>query len=336
MKRINVLIALAIVTAFFASCGKERPATIKKHPVTLRLSENHVAGYPTALADEEFARLVELRTDGRIKIEVREGGALAQNESDAIVGLKNGDLAFTRVSASSVAEYVSQINAIQFPYLYKSSEHMWKVLNGEIGQTILNGIEGSGSGLVGLCYYDAGSRNFYVTRPVRSVEDMKGLRIRVQNSRLMIDMCEALGAKGVTGLTMTEIRGAIENDVIDGAENNFPSYQSNGDYGIAPYFILDQHTRVPEILIASKKVFDRLDPADIEIIKQAAKETQDFEIQKWKEREQYSEKVSRENGCQVIELTPKAYEEFQKAMEPVYKKHGAQYMNIINAIRAIN
>ncbi|MCR5217481.1 TRAP transporter substrate-binding protein DctP, partial [Treponema sp.] len=262
-------------------------------------------------------------------------GALASNEGDAIEALKYGDLAFTRVSASSVSAYVDQINAIQFPYLYKNSEHMWKVLNGDIGQTILGGIESSGSGLVGLCYYDAGSRNFYVTKPVYSVEDMKGLRIRVLGSPIMLDMCTALGAKGVTGLSMTEVRGAIERNKIDGAENNFPTYQSNGDYSIAPYFILDQHTRVPEILIASKKVLSRLDPKDVEIIKRVAKQTQEYEIQKWQEREAYSERVARENGCTVIQLSDSTYSDFQKAMEPVYEKHGSKYMSIINSIRAL-
>ncbi|MBQ1591015.1 MAG: TRAP transporter substrate-binding protein [Treponema sp.] len=337
MKRLSsIAFAITFSAAIFVSCTDKNSATIKKHPVTLRLSENHGAGYPTALADEEFARLVEEQTEGRVVIEVREGGALAQNEGDAIEGLKNGDLAFTRVSASSVAPYVDKINAIQFPYIYKSSEHMWNVLNGSIGQEILSEIERTSKDLVGLCYYDAGSRNFYVTKPVNSVSDMKGLRIRVQNSQLMLDMCEALGAKGVVGLNMTEIRGAIMNDIIDGAENNFPSYESNGDYSIAPYFILDSHTRVPEILIASKKVLNRLDPKDVEIIKSVAKQTQEFEIQKWKEKEAASEQISRQNGCKVIQLTPKAYEEFQKAMAPVYEKHGQKYMSIIEAIRATN
>lgn len=333
MKKINILFVTVLTMTLAASCSKNQEPAIKKHPVTLRLSENHVSGYPTSLADEEFARLVELKTEGRVKVEVREGGALAQNEGDAIEGLQSGDLAFTRVSSSSVAAYVSQINAIQFPYLYRDSDHMWKVLNGKIGQDILKGIENSASGLVGLCYYDGGSRNFYVTKPIHSVKDMEGLKIRVMNSPIMVDMCEALGAKGVTGLTMTEIRGAIIQGQIDGAENNFPSYQSNGDYSIAPYFILDQHTRIPEILIASKKVLSRLDPKDVEIIREVALETQAFEIQKWKEREQYSERIARQNGCQVIELTPQQRAEFEKAMEPVYNKHGAAYMSTINAIR---
>ncbi len=330
------ILAGIFISIVFISCANKKEASITKHPVTLRLSDNHSKGYPTTLADEEFGRLVEEMTEGRIKIEVRAGGALADNEGDAIEALKYGDLAFTRVSASSVSAFVDQINAIQFPYLYKSSEHMWKVLNGEIGQSILSGIESSGSGLIGLCYYDSGARNFYVTKPVHSVEDMKGLRIRVLGSQIMLDMCKAIGATGVTGLSMTQVRGAIERNEIDGAENNFPTYQNNGDYSIAPYFILDQHTRVPEILIASKKVMSRLDPKDVEIIKKAAKQTQEYEIQKWKEREAYSERVAKENGCTVIELSEATYSSFQKAMNPVYEKHGARYMNIINAIRAIN
>ncbi len=341
MKRYSIIrsiaTAISIFTLFsFSSCNRKSDPVVKKHTITLRLSDNHTKGYPTTMADEEFGRLVEEQTEGRIKIEVRAGGALATNEGDAIEALKYGDLAFTRVSASSVSSFVDQINAIQFPYLYKNSDHMWKVLNGTIGQDILKGIESSGSGLVGLCYYDAGARNFYVTKPVHAVEDMKGLRIRVLNSPIMLDMCEALGAKGVTGLSMTEVRGAIERDVIDGAENNIPSYQNNGDYSIAPYYILDQHTRVPEILIASAKVLARLDPKDVEIIKRVAKQTQEYEIQKWKEREAYSEKISKENGCNIIELTSDSYSEFQKAMTPVYEKHGSQYMDIINAIRAVN
>lgn len=333
--KLNILSCL-FISLFSISCSKKNEAVIVKHPVTLRLSDNHAKGYPTTMADEEFGRLVEQETEGRIKIEVRAGGALAENEGDAIEALKHGDLAFTRVSASSVSSYVSKINAIQFPYLYKSSDHMWKVLNGSIGQSILEEIEKSGSGLVGLCYYDAGSRNFYVTKPVNSVKDMKGLRIRVLNSPIMLDMCEALGAKGVTGLSMTQVRGAIERNEIDGAENNFPTYQSNGDYSIAPYFILDQHTRVPEILIASKKVLDRLDPADVEIIKRVAKQTQEYEIQKWREREEYSERIAKENGCTVIKLSSDAYSDFQAAMTPVYEKHGSQYTSIINSIRSTN
>lgn len=332
---IKVGCAILSSALLFSGCQKEKFA-VSKRPVTLRLSEVHARGYPTSLADSEFARLVEERTEGRVKIEVRTGGALAENESDAIEALKIGDLAFTRVSAAPVAEYVPKLNAIMLPYLYRSSDHMWKVLNGSIGQGMLNDVEKSGSGLIGLCYYDGGSRNFYITKPVRSVSDMQGLKIRVQNNQMMVDMCAALGATGVTGIGVASVRGAIESGVVDGAENNWPTYQSGGDYTVASNYILDQHTRVPEILIASKIVMERLDPADVTIIKECAKMTQEFEIKKWKEKEASSEQIVRANGNTIITLSSDAFKEFQDAMQPLYDKYGSLYTDIINSIRNTN
>ena len=124
------------------------------------------------------------------------------------------------------------------------------------------------------------------------------------------------------------MRGAI-----DGAENNWPTYESGGDYTVAPYYILDQHTRVPELLIASKKIMDRLDKADVDIIKEVAKETQEFEIKKWKEREISAEQIVRANGNTIIELASDAFAEFQNAMQPLYDKYGSQYTDIISTIR---
>ena len=329
--------ALVFASGLFTSCiFKESKAKITKRPITLRLSEVHAKGYPTSLADEEFARLVEEKTQGRVIVEVRTGGALSSNESDAIEALQKGDLAFTRVSASPVAAYVPKLNAILLPYLYKSSDHMWKVLNGEIGQGMLEDLEKSDSGLIGLCYYDAGARNFYLTKEVHSVADMAGLRIRVQTNPMMVDMCECLGATGITGIGTDAVYGEIQSGSIDGAENNWPTYQSMGDYKVADYYVLDQHTRVPEVLIASKIVMERVSPEDLELIKQAAKETCDFEIQKWKEKEQEAEKIIRANGNKIIELTPKQYEEFQEAMSPLYEKYGSAYTSIINAIKSTN
>lgn len=321
-----------VSTAFSLFSCDEQKASITKRPVMLRLSEVHARDYPTTLADQEFARLVEERTEGRVKIEVRPGGSLTDNETDEIMALKLGDIAFARISAAPVAEFVPKINAILLPYLYRSSEHMWKVLNGTIGQEILSDIQKSDSGLVGLCYYDGGARNFYTVSPVYTIEDFAGLKIRVQNNQMMVDMCRALGAEGVMGIGMAAVRKAIEDGAIDGAENNFPTYQ-NGDCSAAKFYLLDQHTRVPEILLMSEKVISRLDKADVEIIKQVAKETQEFEIQKWQQRESAAEKDVRINGCTITELSQAEFKKFQDAMQPLYKKYGSQYSSIINEIQ---
>ncbi len=149
-------------------------------------------------------------------------------------------------------------------------------------------------------------------------------------------MCSALGAQGVTGIGIAGVRTAIENGTVDGAENNWPTYHGGGDFLVAPYYILDQHTRVPEILIASKKILSRLDPEDLQILKECAKETQEFEIRRWKEKEAASEQAVRANGNTIIELTPSAFAEFQAAMQPLYDKYGSQYSDIIRQIQNTN
>lgn len=323
-------------------------AAAAANAVTLKLSEVHAEGYPTTLADREFARLVEERTEGRIRIEVYSGGSLYGEETGAIEALQLGDLAFARVSASPVSSYVPALNAIQMPYLYKNAEHMWAVLDGEIGQDILAQIQGSGSGLVGLCWYDAGARSYYTTKPVASVADMKGLKIRMQNNKMMAAMTNALGGVGVTGIGPNEVYSAITQGAIDGAENNWPTYQNMGDYEAAPYYCLDQHAMVPEILLASEAVLSGLDPADAEIIWACAKETEAYEKEKWAEKEASAEQIVREAGATVIELTPQAHAEFQAAMttpvtgvegiddgKSLYEMYGAEYQDVIDAIIAV-
>ena len=321
-----LLVLAAMMIPAFASGSGEQQVT------TLTLSEVHAEGYPTTLADYEFARLVEEATEGRIKIEVFSGGTLYGEETGAIEALQIGDIAFARVSASPVASYVPALNIIQLPYLYRDGEHMWQVLNGPVGQDMLAQIQESGSGLVGLAYYDAGSRNFYTTKPVNSVADMKGLKIRLQNNAMMVEMVQLLGGNGVTGIGPNDVYSAIQQGVIDGAENNWPTYESMGDYQVAPYFVLDGHTRVPEVLLASEAVLDTLDPADVEIIKECAKQTQEYEIEQWALREQSSEEKVVSEGVIVAELTPEQIAEFQALMGPIYEEYGAGYEDLIQEI----
>ena len=240
------------------------------------------------------------------------------------------------------------MNAIQMPYLYKNADHMWAVLDGEIGQKMLSEVQASGSGLVGLCWYDAGARSYYTNKPVTCVEDMKGLKIRMQNNRMMVAMTNVLGGVGVTGIGPNEVYSAITQGTIDGAENNWPTYQNMGDYEAAPYYVLDKHTMVPEILLASEAVLDDLDEADVEIIKACARETQEFEKQKWAEKEASSEQIVRAAGCTITELTPEAFAEFQDAMtrpvtgvegiddgKSLYEMYGGAYQDVIDAIIAV-
>ena len=170
----------------------------------------------------------------------------------------------------------------------------------------------------------------------------------VQNNRMMVAMTNVLGGVGVTGIGPNEVYSAITQGTIDGAENNWPTYQNMGDYEAAPYYVLDKHTMVPEILLASEAVLADLDEADVEIIKACAKETQEFEKQKWAEKEASSEQIVRAAGCTITELTPEAFAEFQDAMtrpvtgmegiddgKSLYEMYGGAYQDVIDAITAV-
>ncbi|MCX7028204.1 MAG: TRAP transporter substrate-binding protein DctP [Spirochaetes bacterium] len=303
-------------------------------PIKLRLSEIHMEGYPTTLADREFARMVNEKTNGRIVIDVFANGVLNATEAEGIEALVLGELGFARVSAAPVAEFVPDLNAIQLPFLYKNSEHMWAVLNGQVGQDMLAKIQSSGSGLIGLCWYDAGSRCYYLTKKITTPKEMAGLKIRMQDNKMMVRMTELLGGVSVTGIGSNDIYPSIVSGIIDGAENNWPTYDTKGDYKAAKYYILDYHTRVPEILLMSEASMKmrKVSAQDLEIIKQCAKATQEYEIAQWKAMEKKSEANVRAGGTIVVELTPAQMQLFQDAMVPLYKEYGAKYQNIINAI----
>ncbi|HWR11743.1 MAG TPA: TRAP transporter substrate-binding protein DctP [Rectinemataceae bacterium] len=306
-------------------------------PIKLRLSEIHMEGYPTTLADREFARLVKEKTEGRIEITVYSGGVLNATEAEGIEALVLGELGFARVSAAPVAEFVPDLNAIQLPFLYKNSAHMWAVLNGQIGQDMLKKLQSSGSGLIGLCWYDAGSRCYYLTKKITTPKEMAGLKIRMQDNKMMVKMTELLGAVSVTGIGSNDIYPSIMSGIIDGAENNWPTYDTKGDYKAAKYYILDYHTRVPEILLMSEASMKlrKVSASDLEIIKQCAKQTQEYEIAQWAAMEKKSEANVRAAGTVVVELTPAQMQLFQDAMKPLYAEYGAKYTSIINAIAEV-
>ncbi len=295
-------------------------------------AENHADDYPTTRGAYKFAELVYERTGGRIEIQVHAGGILGE-EKEVIEQLQYGGVDFTRVSLSPLAEYVPKMDVLQMPYLYTGADHMWKVLEGEIGDDFLNSFEGSN--LVALAWYDAGARNFYNTvRPINTLEDMKGLRIRVQESELMMAMVEALGANP-TQMVFGDVYSRLEMGDIDGAENNWPSYDSMKHYEVARYYTIDEHTRVPELQLCSRATWDSLSAADQAIINECARESALYQRKIWSEREKVSERRIRAAGCEVVELSASEKERFQQAVLPVYEEFCADYMDIIEKIVAV-
>lgn len=298
--------------------------------IVLRLAETHPADYPTTQGDYEFARLVEERSNGRIKIEVYPGSQLGE-ERAVIEQVQFGAIDFTRVSISPLSAFSPNFDALQMPYLYRNADHMWKVLNSEIGDEFLASLEPAG--FVGLSWFDSGARSFYNSvRPIHSVADLKGLKIRVQESELMIGLVEALGAVA-TPMPFGEVYSALQTGVIDGAENNWPSYYSTSHYEVAKYYTLDEHTRVPEITIASKISMDKLSKADQDLIKQAAKDSMAFQIQAWADYEAVARAAVEANGNIIYELPDNSA--FQAAMQPLYDKLSPELMAVVERIRAV-
>jgi len=319
------------VLAVIAVAASTLPAAAAPQMV-LRLGETHVADYPTTRGDLEFSRLVEERTGGRIRIEVYHGKQLGE-EKAVIEQVQFGAIDFTRVSISPLAAFAPAFDALQMPYLYRDEDHMWKVLNGPIGEEFLNSLEPAD--FVGLCWYDSGARNFYNSRrEIKSVADLKGLKIRVQESKLMMGLVSALGAVP-TPMPFGEVYSALQTGVIDGAENNWPSYFSTSHYEVAKYFTLDGHTRVPEILIASKMTMDKLSKEDQDIIRQAAKDSMPYQIKLWTEYEKVSEEKVTSAGSIITHLSPEAVSAFQKAMEPLYGELKPELREVVKKIREV-
>jgi tripartite ATP-independent transporter DctP family solute receptor len=300
--------------------------------IKLTVAEIHPEDYPTTQGLFKFAELVKERSNGEIVVDVKFGGVLGQGEKEVVEQVQIGALDMARISISPVTEFVPALEAFGLPYIWKSQESMWKVLKGETGQKLLKEVEGYN--FYGLCYYESGARSFYNSqREIKSVADLKGLKIRVQSSELMIDLVNTLGANA-TPMAFGEVYDAISKGVIEGAENNWPSYESTGHYEVANYYTLDMHTRVPEITVASKIAFDKkLTPEQIELVKQAAMDTQDFVIEKWNERVEASKKIIIDNGNIITELTPEAQQEFMDAVQPIYDKR-PHLKDIIEEIKA--
>lgn len=300
-------------------------------PMVMRLGETHPQDYPTTKGDYEFARLVKERSNGRIVVEVFHSKQLGE-EKAVVEQVQLGAIDFTRVSVSVTSAFVRELDALQLPYLYRDFDHQWKVLNGPIGQEILKKHEASN--FIGVGWFEAGSRNFYTKKPVKTVADLKGMKIRVQQAPLMVGLVEGLGAVA-TPLAYGEVYSALQTGVIDGAENNWPSYLTTSHYEVAKYFITDEHTRVPEIMLASKKVFDKLTKEDQAIIMGAMKDAQPFQIKLWVDYEKVAEKTVKEKGSIVTEVSPQEKQKFMDAMKPLYAKQPANILAVVEKIRAV-
>lgn len=278
----------------------------------LRSADIHPDGYPTVEAVIYMGQLVKERTGGRLDIKVFNNASLG-SEKDTIEQTRFGVIDMNRVNTAPFNNLVPQTQVLGLPFLFRSVDHMHKVVDGPIGDEILAAFEPHG--LVGLAFYDSGARSFYTTRkPIESAADLKGMKIRVQQSDLWIAMMKAFGANA-TPMPFGEVYSSLETGVVDGAENNWPSYESSRHFEVAKNYTLTEHSLAPEALVISKISWDKLSPEDQKIVRQAAKDSVVKMRELWSAREKASEDKVRAAGVNVITVDK---EPFIAAMKPVY------------------
>lgn len=292
-------------------------------------AENQTEDYPTTQGAYRFAQLVNERTKGRIQIRVYANAQLG-DENSTLEQLRFGGLDFARCSLSTMTAYSEMSNALMLPYLYRDAAHMWAVLEGEIGRKVSDSF--ISAGLVPLSWYDAGVRNFYFTKPVWTLDEMQGMVIRVQPVEMMEDMIRLLGATALP-VSYENVYSAIQRGEADGAENNWSSYDAMRHNEVAPYYLLDEHMRVPESQIISAVTWNRLSEEDRQIIQECSAMSANYERMLWSAREGEARERVMKNGCTEITLSDAEKKKFRDAMEPLYEKYCGNYMDLVDQIR---
>jgi tripartite ATP-independent transporter DctP family solute receptor len=326
LNRRSVLAAgSALATASFLPGGARAQAA-----TVLRSADIHPDGYPTVEAVKFMGELIKQRTQDRIEVQIFPSGQLG-GEKDTIEQTRFGVIDMNRINFAPFNNLIPETQILSLPFLFRSEDHMHSVIDGEIGQEIAAAFEPHD--LVVLAFYDSGARSFYNSKhPIKTLEDMKGLKIRVQQSDLFIAMMQALGANA-TPIPFGEVYSALQTGVVDGAENNWPSYDSVKHYEVAKFYSLTEHSMSPEALVMSKMSYDKLTPEDQAIVKAAAKESVAKMRELWVARETEARQRVEAAGAIANEVDKAP---FIAAMEPVYAQFvtDEKMQDLVKRIRA--
>ncbi|GHE21499.1 TRAP transporter substrate-binding protein [Halomonas urumqiensis] len=294
----------------------------------------HPDGYPNTEALESFAEAVTDRTEGRLTLQVYNNAVLG-DQPDAIEQVRNGALAFANFNMGPMGPIVNETNVLSLPFIFNSIDHMHEVMDGEIGQQFSDAL--ADKNLIALSWFDSGARSLYNTsRPINTPEDVEGLKIRVMNNDLYVDMIEALGGNA-TPMAYGEVYQSLTTGVLDGAENNYPSFESSNHYEVAEYYSLTEHLIIPECLCIAKAKWESLSEEDQEIVREEAIKASEMQRQLWVEGSQQSHEIVLEAGVEINEIEDKTA--FQDLMEPVYAsfiEDNPELEDLINTIRTSN
>lgn len=295
----------------------------------LRLAHGLNTQHPVHKTMEYMAERVAEKSEGRLLVEIYPSEQLG-NEKECIEALQLGYLAMTKTSSGPMEGFIPRIKIFGIPYLFRDGDHFWKVAKGPIGKELLE--EGASKGLKGLCYFDAGARSFYAKKPVKSPADLKGLKVRVMNSKTCMDMVKAMGGSP-TPISWGELYTSLDQGVVDAAENNPPSFDTSRHYEVCRYYSLDEHLRLPDMLLISTRVWEDLSPEFQAVLDEAIAEAVEFNIKLWAEAEQASVAKVEAAGVEVIRPDKKP---FQDAVQSMWQDYEEELGDLIRRIQAVN
>ncbi|HEX7071493.1 MAG TPA: TRAP transporter substrate-binding protein [Rhodothermales bacterium] len=302
----SLALSILVLSISLAACAGERDVTV------LKLGHGMDPGHPVARAMEYMAEVLAEKSGGQMRIDIYPAGQLG-SERELLELLQIGSVPITKVSAAALEGFAPAYKMFSVPYLFRDKQHMFNVLEGEVGDEIL--LSGEKYWLRGLTYYDAGSRSFYTkARPINSPSDLAGLKIRVMESPSAVQMINQLGGSA-TPISYGELYSALQQGVVDGAENNPPSFHMSRHYEICKYYTLDEHTSIPDVLVISTAAWARLTPQEQAWLQEAADESAEKQKVLWKEAVDEALRVVQEAGVEIIR-PPK--EPFADKVEPLY------------------
>jgi tripartite ATP-independent transporter DctP family solute receptor len=307
------------------------PLSALAQNIVLKAHDTHPAGYPTVAAMESLGKKLEAATSGRIKMQMFPGAVLGQ-EKEAVEQTQLGAIQIARISLGVIGPIVPEVNVFNMPFVFRDVTHMRKVIDGDVGADLLDKVSNSSARLVALGWMDGGSRSLYTKKPVRSPADLKGQKIRMMGNPLFVDTMNAMGGNGIS-MAYGEVFTSLQTGVIDGAENNPPSYFTANHYTTpAKYYAQTNHLIIPEIFVMSKVTWDKLTPADQALVKKLSREAQMEQRVLWdKSVEDYSAKL-KAAGVEFINVDQKP---FFDATAPVRAKYGAQLADLMKRIEAV-
>src|SRR2546421_6535684 len=331
MRRRDFLGAGAATVALAATGGMD--AALAQTKMVIKAADVHPLGYPTVEAVLAMGKKLEAASAGRLSIQMYPSMQLG-GEKEMIEQAQVGALAIARISVGPMGPLVPELNVFNLPFMFRDDAHMEKVIDGPIGDELLKKLsDHPTAGLIGLCWMNAGTRNVYNSKkPIKSIDDLKGLKIRMMGNPVFVDTMNALGGNGVA-MGFDQLVSAMQTGVVDGAENNYPTYATGQHYRYAKYYSLTGHLMIPEILVFSKKTWETLSKDDQALIAKFAKEAQQEERKLWYEMEEKSIKQIQEAGVDIIKILDK--KPFQDAVKPVWDKYGKQQAELIKRIQDV-